>query len=144
MWSWLTYFHSTPNIFSLDMWLLSVKRLQKVCFFVLLVTWMTICISNIYPRLDNVNTSLNIVTEYLIPIKQAHCVKYTNNTLYSTNGKLTISCDSGSSINHIVGLSVWSFPIMCNVLSLKLHGVPWDMAWDTYKVLIFFETLFIF
>ena len=79
-----------PNISLLDM--LPVKRLHRICFFFLLVTWMAICISNIYTRLDNVNTSLNIVTESLIPIKEALCIKYTNNTLYSTNGKLIIGC----------------------------------------------------
>ena len=78
-----------PNISVLDM--LPVKRLHRICFYFLLVTWMAICISNIYTRLDNVNTSLNIVTESLIPFKQALCIKYTNNTLYSTNGKLMIS-----------------------------------------------------
>ena len=95
--------HSTPknalNIFSIDM--LSVKWLHKICFSILLVTWISICISDIYLRtLKNVNTSLNIVTESLIPFKQAHCKKYTDNILYSTNGKLKISCGSGSSIIH--------------------------------------------
>ena len=49
---------------------------------------MSICITNIYSRLDNVNTSLNIVTESLIPLKQALCMNYADNKLYSTNGKL--------------------------------------------------------
>ena len=49
---------------------------------------MSICITNIYSRLDNVNTSLNIVTESLIPFKQALCMNYADNKLYSTNGKL--------------------------------------------------------
>ena len=100
--SWLTHFHPTHKIFSLDM-LSSVKRLQKVCFFILLFTWMSICISNIYSRLDNGNASLNFVTKSLIPIKQALCVKYTNNTLYSANGKLTVCCDriSSSKISQV-------------------------------------------
>ena len=67
--------------------MLSVKWLQKVCFSILLVTWISICISDIYLRRDNVNTSLNIVTESLIPFKQALCKEYTDNILYSTNGK---------------------------------------------------------
>ena len=68
--------------------MLSAKKLQKICFFILLVTWVSLCLTNIYTCLDNVNTSLNVVTESLIPFKQALCMKYTDNTLYSTNGKL--------------------------------------------------------
>ena len=78
-WWWLAQIrHSTPkyapNIFSMDM--LSVKWLQKNCFFILLFTSIYICISDIYSRLDNVNTSLNIVTESLLPFEQAFCKNY--------------------------------------------------------------------
>ena len=102
-WRWLAKIrHSTPknapNIFSMDM--LSVKWLKKICFFILLFTWISIYISDIYTRRDNVNTSLNIVTESLLPFKQALCKTYFDNILYSINGKLTISCGSGSSIIH--------------------------------------------
>ena len=68
--------------------MLSAKKLQKICFFILLVTWVSLCLTNIYTCLDNVNTSLNIVTESLIPLEQALCMNYADNTLYSTNGKL--------------------------------------------------------
>ena len=68
--------------------MLSAKKLQKICFFILLVSWVSLCLSNIYTSLDNVNTILNVVTESLKPFKQALCMKYTDNTLYSTNGKL--------------------------------------------------------
>ena len=49
---------------------------------------MSVCMTNIYSRLDNVKKSLNIVTESLIPLEQALCMNYADNTLYSTNGKL--------------------------------------------------------
>ena len=68
--------------------MLTAKKLQKICFFLLLVTWVSLCLTNIYTSLDIVNTSLNVVTESLIPFKQALCMKYTDSTLYSTNGKL--------------------------------------------------------
>ena len=63
-------------------------KIQKICFFIILVTWMSVCIINIFSRLDNVTSSLNIVTDSLIPYKHALCMNYTDNTLYSTNGKL--------------------------------------------------------
>ena len=62
-------------------------KLQKICFFIVLVTWMSLCMTDIFSRHDNVNTSLNIVTKSLIPFKQALCMNYNDNTLYSTNGK---------------------------------------------------------
>ena len=68
--------------------MLSAKKLQRICFFILLFIWISICITNIYSRLDNVNTSVNIVTESLVPLKQALCMNYAANKLYSTNGKL--------------------------------------------------------
>ena len=68
--------------------MLSAKKLQRICFFILLFIWISICITNIYSRLDNVNTWVNIVTESLIPLKQALCMNYADNKLYSTNGKL--------------------------------------------------------
>ena len=82
--------HYTHNIntakITLDM--LSAKKLQKICFFVFLFTLMSICITSIYSRLENVNTWVNIVTESLIPFKQALCMNYADNKIYSTNGKL--------------------------------------------------------
>ena len=77
--------------------MLSAKKLQKICFFIFLVTWLSLCLTNIYSSLDNVNTSLNIVTESLIPFKQALCMKYTDDTLYSTNGKFLVIRMSGRS-----------------------------------------------
>ena len=75
-----------PQYKHMDM--LSAKKLQRICFFILLFIWMSICITNIFSRPDNVNTSVNIVTESLVPLKQALCMNYTDNKLYSTNGKL--------------------------------------------------------
>ena len=86
---------ASHNKSTLDM--LSAKKLQKICFFIFLVTWLSLCLTNIYSSLDNVNTSLNIVTESLIPFKQALCMKYTDDTLYSTNGKFLVIRMSGRS-----------------------------------------------
>ena len=71
--------HKTLNMFL-------AKKLLKICFFIIFVIWLSLCITNIHSRLENVNTSLNIVTESLIPFKQALCMNYTDNTLYSING----------------------------------------------------------
>ena len=64
-------------------------KLQKICFFIV-GTWMLLCIINTFSRLDNVRSSLNIVTDSLIPLKNALCMNYNDNTLYSLNGKLQL------------------------------------------------------
>ena len=81
-WRWQTQkmtSHQTLNMFS-------AKKLLKISFFIIFVIWLSLCTTNIHSRLQNVNTSLNIVTESLIPFKQALCMNYTDNTLYSING----------------------------------------------------------
>ena len=65
-------------------------KLQKICFFIFLGTLMLLCIINVFSRLDNVRSSLNIVTDSLIPFKNALCMNYNDNTLYSLNGKLQL------------------------------------------------------
>ena len=72
---------------------------------------MSICITSIYSRLENVNTWVNIVTESLIPLKQALCMNYADNKIYSTNGKLHISCENNSSIIHHDSLIILQFPV---------------------------------
>ena len=68
--------------------MLSLKKLKRICFVIILFTLISVCMTNICSRLDNVKKSLNIVTESLIPLEQALCMNYADNTLYSTNGKL--------------------------------------------------------
>ena len=68
----------------------SAKKLLKICFSILIVIWVSVCITIILSRLENVTPiSLNIVTGSLIPFKQALCMNYTDNTLYSINGKFS-------------------------------------------------------
>ena len=67
--------------------MLAARKLTKFCFLIFLVNFMLFYIISISSRPNNVNTSLNIVTDAVIPFKQALCKSYTDKSLYSTNGK---------------------------------------------------------
>ena len=65
----------------------AARKLTKFCFFIFLGNFALFYFIKISSRLNKVKTSLNIVTDSLIPFKQALCKSYTDKSLYSTNGK---------------------------------------------------------